>query len=80
VIAKSVADTEPLFTLLDAHLAQRPYMAGDALTMADIPLACEVHRWVNLPQPRPAWPHLMRWYTGLLALPASRGVLDQALS
>lgn len=80
VIAKSMADTEPLFTLLDAHLAQRPYMVGDALTMADIPLVCEMHRWVNLPQPRPDWPHLMRWYTGLLALPASCGVLDQPLA
>ena len=80
VIAKSVADTEPLFTLLDAHLAQRPFMAGEHLTMADIPLACEVHRWVNLPQPRPDWPHLMRWYAQLLALPASRGLLDQPLA
>ena len=80
VIAQSVADTEPLFTRLDAHLAQRPFMAGEHLTMADIPLLCEVHRWVNLPQPRPDWPHLMRWYAGLLALPASRGVLDQPLA
>jgi glutathione S-transferase len=80
VIAQSVADTEPLFTWLDAHLARRPFMAGEHLTMADIPLLCEVHRWVNLPQPRPDWPHLMRWYAGLLALPASRGVLDLPLA
>ena len=80
VIAQSVADTEPLFTWLDTHLAQRPYMAGEQLTMADIPLLCEVHRWVNLPQPRPEWPHLMRWYSELLALPASHGVLDLALT
>jgi glutathione S-transferase len=80
VIAQSVADTEPLFTLLDAHLAQRPFMAGEHLTMADIPVLCEVHRWVNLPQPHPAWPHLMRWYAQLLALPASWGVLDQPLA
>jgi glutathione S-transferase len=75
-----VAATEPLFTLLDEHLAQHAFMAGDALTMADIPIACEVHRWWGLPQPRPAWPHLERWYAGWLALPASRGVLDLPLS
>lgn len=80
VIAQSVAATEPLFTLLDEHLAQHAFMAGDALTMADIPIACEVHRWWGLPQPRPAWPHLERWYAGWLALPASRGVLDLPLS
>jgi len=80
VIAQSVATTEPLFTMLDTHLSRQAFMAGDALTMADIPIACEVHRWWGLPQPRPAWPHLERWYAGWLALPASRGVLDLPLS
>lgn len=80
VIAQSVAATEPLFALLDEHLSRQPFMAGDELTMADIPIACEVHRWWGLPQPRPAWPHLERWYAGWLALPASRGVLDLPLS
>lgn len=80
VIAQSVAATEPLFALLDEHLSRQAFMAGDALTMADIPIACEVHRWWGLPQPRPAWPHLERWYAGWLAVPASRGVLDLPLS
>lgn len=80
VIAASVAATEPLFAQLDAHVAHQPFMAGDALTMADIPIACEVHRWWGLPQPRPAWPHLERWYAQWLANPASRGVLDLPLS
>ena len=80
VIAASVAATEPLFAQIDEHLARQPFMAGDALTMADIPIACEVHRWWGLPRPRPAWPHLERWYAQWLALPASRGVLDLPLS
>lgn len=80
VIAQSVAATEPLFALLDEHLSHQAFMAGGALSMADIPIACEVHRWWGLPQPRPAWPHLERWYAGWLALPASRGVLDLPLS
>ena len=80
VIEQSVAATEPLFAMLDEHLSRQAFMAGDALTMADIPIACEVHRWWGLPQPRPAWPHLERWYAGWLALPASRGVLDLPLS
>ena len=80
VIEQSVAATEPLFAMLDEHLSRQAFMAGDALTMADIPIACEVHRWWGLPQPRPAWPHLERWYADWLALPASRGVLDLPLS
>ncbi len=80
VIAASVAATEPLFAQLDEHLSRQPFMAGDALTMADIPIACEVHRWWGLPQPRPSWPHLEHWYAQRLAMPASRGVLDLPLS
>jgi glutathione S-transferase len=80
VIAQSVAATEPLFALLDGHLSRQPFMTGEALSMADIPIACEVHRWWRLPQPRPVWPHLERWYAGWLAMPASRGVLDLPLS
>jgi glutathione S-transferase len=79
VIAKSVAATEPLLALLDHHLASRPFVAGDRLTMGDLPLLCEVHRWVNLPQPRPALAHLDRWYAGLIARPSIRGVLDVPL-
>jgi glutathione S-transferase len=80
IIAQSVAATEPLLQLLDAHLARRRFMAGDALTMADIPIACEIHRWWGLPQPRPVLPHLERWWATLQAHPASRGVLDQPLT
>ena len=79
-IGKSVAATGPLLALLDAHLAQQAYMAGDAFTMADIPVATDVHRWFNLPQPRPELPHLERWFASILQRPATRGVLDLPLS
>jgi glutathione S-transferase len=80
LIAQSVTATEPLMALLDAHLSRRAFMAGDAFTMADIPFACELHRWQGLPLERPARPHLERWYQGILTQPASRGVLDLPLS
>ncbi len=79
-VAESVAATEHLLAMLDAHLARRRFMAGDTLTMADIPIACEIHRWWGLPLARPAYPHLERWYAQMLARPASRGVLDISLS
>ena len=83
VIAKSVAATEPLLAMLDAHLAQTAYMAGNALTMADIPIASEIHRWRELrelPGPRPVFAHLDRWYAQILAHPASKGVFDFPLT
>ena len=76
----SIAATEPLLDMLDAHLARQPFMAGSTLTMADIPVACEIHRWWGLPLPRKPRPHLEAWYQQMLAHPASPGVLDLALS
>lgn len=80
IIAQSVARADPLLSLLDQHLSRQPFLAGDRLTMADLPIACELHRWVNLPQPRTERPHLDRWYAAMLARPSSHGALDVALS
>ncbi len=80
VIAQSVAATEPLLQLLDTHLQGQAFMAGGAFTMADIPIACEIHRWFGLPQARPSLPHLERWFAAILARPATHGVLDLPLS
>jgi glutathione S-transferase len=80
--ARSVQATERLFALLDSHLATRDYMTGDRLTIADIPIGCELHRWFGLPADlyaRPAWPNLERYFAALRDRPAARGVLDLPL-
>lgn len=79
-IAASVAATEPLLAMLDAQLARQAYIAGERLTMADIPIACEMHRWWGLPLQHPDHPNLRRWYEGVRRLPAARGALDVPLS
>ena len=76
----SVAATERLLAMLEGHLARQPFMAGDRLTMADVPIACEMHRWWGLPLQHPPRPHLQRWYDGIRSLPAARGALDIPLS
>ncbi len=80
LIAESNAAVESLMATLDAHLAQRAYMLGEHFSMADIPLACEVHRWFGLPQPRQSRPSIERWYQRLCDRQAARGVLDLTLS
>jgi len=80
LIDASIAATGPLMAMLDQHLSRSAFMAGEAIGMADIPIACEIHRWWGLPLERPYQPHLQRWYASLLALPASRGALDVPLS
>ena len=80
LVAQSIANTEPLLVMLEQHLMHTSYVAGDRFTMADIPVACEIHRWWGLPRTRPGYPHIERWYALMQARPASLGVLDLALS
>jgi glutathione S-transferase len=80
LIDASVAATEPLWDLLESQLSGRRFIAGDELTIADLPIACEMHRWRGLPLDRRALPRLDAWYERMLALPATRGVLDLPLS
>jgi glutathione S-transferase len=80
LIAESNAAVEALMATLDAHLARHAFMGGERFSMADIPVACEVHRWFGLPQPRQSRPHIERWYESLRARQASKGVLDLALT
>jgi glutathione S-transferase len=80
LVAQSLAATERLMALLDDHLSRRAFMAGNAFTMADIPIACDVHRWRGLPIQRAPRVHLERWYHGIAAHPAAHGVLDISLS
>lgn len=80
LIAQSVAATEPLLDLLNQALQNQSFIAGEQMSMADIPIACEVHRWWGLPQSRPSWPHLERWYAHMRQHPGSAGVLDLPLS
>jgi glutathione S-transferase len=65
--------------IVEAHLSQHAFMAGQNLTMADIPLLCEIHRWWAVRtisgDARP-YPAIERWYAPLLAHSASKGVLD----
>jgi len=80
LLDESNAAVEALMAMLDAHLARRSFMVGERFTVADIPVACEVHRWFGLPQARQSRPHVERWYDSLCARQASKGVLDLALS
>lgn len=80
LLEQSNQKTEALMALLDAQLATQPFLGGDEFSMADIPVACDVHRWFGLPQARLPRPHVERWFQALCQRPASRGVLDMALA
>ena len=60
------------WAIVEARLADRPYVGGAALTIGDIALGNAVHRWFKLPVARPELPHLRAWYGRLLARPGYR--------
>lgn len=76
-IEASRAKSEKLSGILDAHLASRRYLAGDAFSAADIVVGCAAHRWLNLPMEREPRPNLERWYAELAARPGSKQVTTQ---
>lgn len=80
MIQQSIAAMGRHLDMLDAHLGKQRFMAGNTFTMADFPIACEIHRWHGLPIKRPARANLERWYQGILAQPPARGVLDLPLT
>ncbi len=72
-IAAAAAELPPAFAILDRHLEQRPYVAGDRFTVGDIPVGAFAHRWLSLEAiERPALPALERWHAALAERPAFR--------
>jgi glutathione S-transferase len=58
--------------ILNAHLAATRYVAGDELSMADIPLGCACYRYYTLDIAHPEMPYLQAWYALLKAREAYR--------
>ena len=71
-LAQGIADTAKAYGLIGAELTRHAYIAGDALTLADIPWGVHVHRWFTMEFDRPEVPGLRAWYDRLLARPAYR--------
>ena len=64
----------------DRHLERTAYMAGDELTIGDIPLGCALWRWFALDVEKPATPNLQRWFDRLSERPAFRKIVLHPLT
>jgi glutathione S-transferase len=56
--------------LLNQILADRPFLAGDSLTLADIPAGTALYRYFSLEIERPDVPNVEAWYARLQQRPA----------
>jgi glutathione S-transferase len=62
VIARAEGLSLAAAQILDAHLSDRTFLAGERFSMGDIPAATTVHRWYALDIHHPELPSLRRWY------------------
>ena len=53
--------------ILDAQLADRAFILGDSLTMADIAVGAQMFRYFTLDMARPSLPNVEAWYRRLAA-------------
>jgi glutathione S-transferase len=51
--------------LLDLQLADRPFLAGETLTIADIPGGTQLYRYYGMEEVRPEAPNVAAWYRRL---------------
>jgi glutathione S-transferase len=70
VVNSALEKTSNAWKIVDQQLTRNPYVAGDALTLGDIPLGVWAYRWYNLPIERPRFAQIDAWYKRLCQRPA----------
>lgn len=71
-IHKSLNRCANYFRLLDGILATFPFLTGDRLSLADIPIGTSLCRYFELDIERPRLPNVAAWYQRLQQRPAYR--------
>ena len=67
-----IAECARYMTLLDREIGDKPYLLGDRLTIADIAVGVNFHRYFSIDIARPNVPNVARWYETLQGRPAYR--------
>jgi glutathione S-transferase len=79
VIANALAEAERCMRIINDQVVREGFMAGSSFTLADVPAAAFVHRWLALPISRPTLPVLEQYHTRMLGRPAYREHVALAL-
>jgi len=69
-----------LLAIPESVLANRRFMTGERFTMGDIPLGCEVQRYMRVPIERPKFPNVDAYFERLRQRPAFIKHVDIPLS
>jgi glutathione S-transferase len=65
VVSSALEKTSNAWKMVDRQLSGNPYVAGDELSLGDIPLGVWAYRWFNLPIERPKFTNFDAWYERL---------------
>ncbi len=68
------------YGMLETALQKHDYIAGPALSLADIAIGVHAHRWFSFDLARPDHPHLRAWYDRLLTRPVYAAHIARALT
>jgi glutathione S-transferase len=79
-IEEGRARSAELLAIPERVLAGRAFMAGERFTMGDIPLGCEVQRWMRVPMERPSFPNVEAWFARLRQRPPFARWVDVPLT
>jgi GSH-dependent disulfide-bond oxidoreductase len=77
-IERYVKETNRLYGVLNHRLADRPYVAGRAYTIADIASYPWIVPYERQQQNLDDFPHLKRWFNGIKARPATVRAYERA--
>lgn len=78
VVELAMGNIRNAATVLDAHLATRKFIVGDALTLADIDIAAPFSQYQRTGAPFNEFPNLMAWQQRLLdTVPAWAATRDE---
>ena len=69
-IAAARDNVESKFEILERYLGEAAYLAGDELSVGDIPLGIHAYRWYQFDIERKTLPNVERWYDALCQRPA----------
>jgi glutathione S-transferase len=73
VIAQAIQDTARAWRMIETELEKHDFIAGDTMTLCDIPWGVHAHRWFGIDYQgleRPELPTLRAWYDRLCQRPA----------
>ncbi|MCB5177438.1 glutathione S-transferase family protein [Microvirga lenta] len=74
-LSKLAEEAGQIYAILDARLAETPWLGGQTFSMGDIPAGATLYRWFTMDIPRPDLPRLAEWFARLSERPAYRSTV-----